>query len=699
MIVGYAMAQEPVVTPSTKPAVPQDAGALVPRLDTIVVTPLLEEITALEAPFETAVVRKEQLSAARTLGDALIGTPGVVSQRTGYGQSSPYLRGSTGYHTLWMQDGIRLNNSTWRSGPNEYSATIDAQALERLEVVLGPASVLYGSDAVGGAFNAISRRVDPRSETATSVRTLSRYSTAEASITGRVEVSGASGGVGYVFGTTLAHYGDLDQGGGGRQPSTGYRSAFMDARVDVAIDEHWTATLLAQAARLDSVDRTHRTMFSVPYHGTTVGTDRKLESDYERDLVAVLIEGVELDGFADRLEVRLSWQGLEERSDRVRSNNNGEQQGFDVGTFGIAIEAAKDTEIGKISAGLDWYHDRVDSFRTNTNPAGVITSTAIQGPVGDDATYDLVGLFVQDDMQLGDGFSALLGVRATWAAADIGRAVDPANTTQAISLFDTFSAVVGTARLSKALSDEVNLYAGISQAFRAPNLSDLSRFDIARSGEVELPSPGLSPEHFLSYEIGAKTESDDWTGTLALWHTRVNDMIIRQPTTQTIGSNIVVTKSNAGEGHMQGIDLSIGRELGCGWSCLANMSATDGRISAFASSSTTLSVGPPSRLSPFQGLLAVRYQSDDGKFSAQPWALLVAHQERLSADDIRDTQRIPPGGSPGYCVFGVEFGYRMSEKCKSWLTLSNVGDKEYRVHGSGQQEAGFNLVLGIEASF
>ncbi|MSR74949.1 MAG: TonB-dependent receptor [Planctomycetes bacterium] len=694
-------AQDPVPQPPEvqRGAVEQEVNAVISRLDTIVVTPLLESGTIFEAPFEAVVITSERLGSVRTLADALRGLPGVAGQRTGYGQSSPYLRGFTGYHTLWMLDGIRLNNSVYRSGPNEYSATIDAHSLERLEVVMGPASVLYGSDAVGGALNALSRRRDPRENRATEVRTLSRYSTAEASITGRVEVSGAAGGVGYVLGTTLAHYGDLDQGGAGRQPMTGYRSGFMDARFDVAVSDNWTAALLVQSADLDSVDRTHRTNVAVPYHGTTVGTDRKLEADYERNLSALLLEGVNLDGAVDRLEVRVSWQELEETSNRIRSNNNREEQGFDVGTFGIAIEASKSTEIGVLSAGLDWYHDRVSSFRTNYNPAGAVTSVGIQGPVGDDASYDLAGLFLQDDLELGSGFSALVGVRATWVSADIGRAVDPANTTQAISLSDDFSTVVGSLRISKRLGEDWNAYAGLSQGFRAPNLSDLSRFDIARSGEVELPSPGLNPEKFLTYEIGAKTESENWTGSLALWHTRVNDMIIRQPTTQMIGTNVVVTKSNAGEGHLQGIDLGVQRLLGSGWTGFGTLSATDGRIAAFATSGPTLTVGPLSRLAPFQGLIGVRFESDDGCFSMQPSLLLAAHQERLSADDIRDTQRIPPGGSPGYSVLTLDFNYRFSERCNAWLSLANLGDIEYRVHGSGQQEAGFNMILGVEARF
>jgi hemoglobin/transferrin/lactoferrin receptor protein len=87
---------------------------------------------------------------ARTLPEALEGVTGVAVQKTAHGQGSPFIRGFTGFRTVLLIDGIRLNNGVFRDGPNQYSATVDPFALGRLEVVRGPGAVLYGSDAVGG---------------------------------------------------------------------------------------------------------------------------------------------------------------------------------------------------------------------------------------------------------------------------------------------------------------------------------------------------------------------------------------------------------------------------------------------------------------------------------------------------------------------------------------------------------------------
>ena len=95
----------------------------------------------------------------RSAPDALRFEPGVYVQQTAHGQGSPYVRGLTGQQTIMMFDGIRLNNSTFRQGPNQYFFTIDSRTVQKLEVLRGSASTRYGSDAMGGAL--LDTPIDP----------------------------------------------------------------------------------------------------------------------------------------------------------------------------------------------------------------------------------------------------------------------------------------------------------------------------------------------------------------------------------------------------------------------------------------------------------------------------------------------------------------------------------------------------------
>src|SRR5688572_2195092 len=129
-------------------------------LDEVIVTTHRDEREVFKVPYTAHVVTREDFldrRSIRSLPDALRETPGVLVQKTSYGQASPFIRGFTGFRTLTLIDGIRLNNAVFREGPNQYFNTIDHLAVDRLDVVKGPSSVLYGSDAIGGTVNVITR--------------------------------------------------------------------------------------------------------------------------------------------------------------------------------------------------------------------------------------------------------------------------------------------------------------------------------------------------------------------------------------------------------------------------------------------------------------------------------------------------------------------------------------------------------------
>ena len=126
---------------------------------TIVITGTRADRTLDEEPYPVEVVTLEilQRELPRTVPEALRSLPGVLVQKTASGHGSPYIRGFTGNRTLLVIDGIRYNNATYRDGANEYFAQVDQFTLAQIELVSGPASALYGSEAVGGTIVLTSR--------------------------------------------------------------------------------------------------------------------------------------------------------------------------------------------------------------------------------------------------------------------------------------------------------------------------------------------------------------------------------------------------------------------------------------------------------------------------------------------------------------------------------------------------------------
>jgi outer membrane receptor protein involved in Fe transport len=143
------------------------------------------------------VTRDEfKLRLPRSAPDALRYEPGVYIQQTAHGQGSPFIRGRTGQQTVLLFDGVRLNNSLFRQGPNQYFFTIDSQVIESLEVLRGSASTRYSTDAMAGVI--LARPIEPgfaRGEDGLRLKpTVSgRFTTADDERGGRVQLEGQVG--------------------------------------------------------------------------------------------------------------------------------------------------------------------------------------------------------------------------------------------------------------------------------------------------------------------------------------------------------------------------------------------------------------------------------------------------------------------------------------------------------------------------
>jgi hemoglobin/transferrin/lactoferrin receptor protein len=532
------------------------------ELEQIVVTATRLPMRAFDVPalvYARSAETVQLLYQSRTLPEALGEVTGVMVQKTANGQGSPFIRGFTGFRNVLLVDGIRLNNSAFREGPNQYWNTVDTYSLQSIEVLKGTAAVPYGSDAIGGVVNVITDIADA-GDPGFASRLLYRYADAESSQTGRAEglyrgeVVRARGGV------TYKSYGDVEAGGGtGEQPKTGYDEHDADARVEYDLDERTTFIAGYQLVDQDDAWRTHRTIYGIRWNGTQAGTDRALVFDQRRQLGYLQLRHDGLGALADTVHASVSYQEQNEDQYRLRSNLRYDELGFDVRTLGTWVQFEKRTARTMWLYGADYYGDDVSSYNVEYNADGSIRRVHAQGPVADDARYDLSGLFGQAIVTLTPRFTGTVSARYTRAAVDANHVEDPV-TFAVSSLEDDWDNFSGSARLAftPVADGPWLLYAGVAQAFRAPNLSDLTRLDVARSGELETPSPGLDPETYLSWEAGFKLLSGRWSAQAAYFDTRGDDVVIRAPTGRTIGGLVEVTKVNAGESNVRGVEAEAG---------------------------------------------------------------------------------------------------------------------------------------------
>ena len=670
-------------------------------LPPVVVTASGLEQPAFDAAFRTETLESSEIvrRAVRSLPDLLKETPGVFIQRTSNAQASPYMRGFTGYHNVLLVDGVRLNNAAFRSGPNQYWSTVDPYSLDRVELVRGQGSILYGSDAVGGVLQSFTRGpVYAEQGSLSAGRMAGRYSSAEQGYQGRIEGSVSEAGkAGFFIGGTWKDFGDLRAADLGELPQTGFGEWDGDAKFEVWLAPEQKLTLYHQQVHQDDAWRTHRTIYGRSWNGTTVGDDLVHTFDQDRYLSYLRLEGSLNTAWADAYQFTLSHHRQIEDRNRVRATGRRDIDGFLIDSYGGGMEFTKDLEWTEMVYGLSYSQDRGSSYQERYAADGSFTGRGIQGPIGTDAVYHLASAYLNTITPLTTKMDLNFGGRYTYAGTDIGQVSDPL-TGLPIGISDSWNNLVGSARLVYKPNADWRVYGGVSQAFRAPNFSDLSRLDINRSNEIETPAPGLEPEKFLTYEIGARVDWDRFHAESSWYITDIRSIILRAPTGAMVDGLFEVTKRNSEGGYVQGVDFSGSYDLTEAWTLFGGFGWADGVVNSFPTASPLASEEPLSRLLPTQGYGGVRWRLSD-QLRLEGLVYAAGDESRLNSSDLLDTQRIPPGGTPGFTTATFRGLWTPDEKTSISAGVENAFDEDYRIHGSGINEPGVNLVLGFEKLF
>ena len=669
-----------------------------------IVTASRETESALESPYSVDVVTNADLLREnyRTLPDALFHVPGVMIQKTTHGHGSPFIRGFTGRRNLLLVDGIRMNNSTWRAGPIQYWNTVDSRALDRLELVKSQGSVLYGSDAIGGTVNALTRSTgfhDKDPGWFFHGDAFYSYNTNSRSHLSRLEQRYGQGGKwGLLLGISLNDFGDIKDSALGRMEGTGYDEETLDFKFEYALSSSSTLTLAHQYLNQDDVIRWHSTVLSDPdgdgmswrhgSHFTTAGDNLDRRYDQERSLTYLrLREDAAAPDWINFWEATLSFQDLQDSQHRVRASGRVDDHIIDTQTYGLTLKADSNLAGGTLLYGLDYYHDEVESdgYRNGAFRAG-------NRPVADDATYDTLGFYTRWEKSLTDRLTAVLGARYTHIETEYsGYRPDGADADQpGEGSWDDLSFSL---RARYEAADQLQFHAGISQAFRAPNLDDLTGTQLALSGLTTKGSPNVDPESYLTAEIGARYHLHDTLSlSAAAYYTRIDEPIIRVDD----GSGDLVT-TNGGEGYVFGAELEVAWRFMPDWELSAFLAWQDGKLKQ------PVALGGPSvsetihRLHPFHGGIALSWDATD-RFRLQARLTGAAGQDNLNSL-VSDSQRIPSGGTPGYLTASLGAQWQATESFALGLTLDNLTDEDYRVHGSGLNSPGRAAILSARFSW
>lgn len=670
----------------------------------------------------TVVYRQDiQERLPRSAPDALKFEPGVFIQQSAHGQASPYIRGRTGQQTVILFDGIRLNNSTFRQGPNQYFFTVDSRTVDRIEVLRGGASTIYGTDAIGGIIDAkpIEPIINDEKRFVFSPGLMFRVSSADGEIGGRVQGNASIlGHVGWFGGIGYRRVGLLESGGqvlssithepaqvprflddGRTQLGTGFKELTWDSRLVWRIQDIGNIILGIYDYREFDAPRTDQ---CPPAFAPKDECMRYLEQF--RTLAYLSFDG-NLGFLARSSRFTLSYQLQHERRIRERPfssiENGGRDDVHSIGLLG-RFESAS-IKIGKgasmlLRYGADLYMDfvRSQAWMEFTDTKVVVRFS--RGQYIDGSTYTWGGGYVQTELELWDKLILRTGARLSVINAHAEQDVE-SGTNEISKLWPV---LVGHGGIEFHPISMLSFLLNVDWSFRAPNLDDMTSRQQTGPG-FQFENSNLKPEGALTIEGGVRVRSNRIEAEGWVYRSALYDAIERSPksTDQCPPST---PQCNASWSRFQLVNLSrpgkiIGAEgyirLFLPWylDIAVGLAWAKGDVPNPANPKAMM---PISRIPPLNGTGELFFRHPKGLWTglALRWAL---KQDRLSIADQSDS-RIPVGGTPGFYVLDLRAGYRMGKRLVFGAIFENITDQAYRYHGSSVNGPGRGVIFSMEAN-
>lgn len=665
----------------------------------------------------------------RSAPDTLRYEPGVFVQQTAHGQGSAFIRGRTGQQTIMLFDGIRMNTSLYRQGPNQYFFTLDARTIHHIDVTRGGSSTRYGSDAIGGVLDArpLEPHVDLYAKTLTvRPRASSRFATADTDFSHRFQVDAqilrkfrVLGG----FGRRVA--GRLESGGPVRSPrtgaiplvpvfaedgrtqlGTGFQEVTGDARIVYDLPQGRRLVGATYLYRQYDSPRTDQ----CPPPFAPIADCLKYDEQF-RSLAYVALEGPF--GSAVRHgRIALSYQRQHERRTFDRPGAFVKNIGRDsVNTLGLTASfqgqtrQIRDGVQLRFDAGADAYFDFVTSAAWTSFTDVDATIALSRGQYIDGSRYGQGGVFLESEALFGDRLIVRVGGRAAFAAAKAPE--DPISGTKPVS--DIWPIAVGHVGAEFRLTQPLSLLMSVDRSYRAPNLDDLTSRQQAGPG-FQFENPNLQPEKAWTFEGGLRFSHAAFTAEAWGYYAAMDQAILRSlrsvadcpdetPQCRSSWSRYQLVNA-VGTSNIAGFELSAKARFPMGFDARFSLSYAygDSPNPQARPADPTLPYAervPISRIPPLNGTIEGRWAHPLGIYfgAGVRWATL---QDRLAPTDLTDA-RIPQGGTPGFVVVDLRTGYRIQRALAIAIVLENVGDAAYRYHGSSINGPGRGLIFNIEA--
>ena len=651
-----------------------------PTIDEIVVSVTRRDTSASDVGAALSVVDGETVVQSQLITDALADAPGIFLQQTTPGQGALIIRGLRGSSLLHLVDGMRLNNAIFRNAPTQYLALVPTTAVEQIETIRGTPTSLYGSDAVGGAVQIVSR-LPEFDESAMTVggNAYAGINSAEALRTIRATLDA---GTATIAGTLSAEYtktGDRRTGDGERIGPSGYTSKAARAALRITPDDSQSWTFDFHYLEQPSTPRVDEL---VPGFGQTTPDSDEFYFEPNRRIYFHARHD-HWDGPLDLdWRVGFSWQRVDDdRRTRNFESDDRRLESSRSDLAGVLLTAGREFERGSWVAGVEFYHDEVTSQRIEVDITnGGVSPATPRFPDG--STLEQAALFFNANRSLTSTDTLTGGLRLSSVSTDL------AATVVSVATKVNTTDISGDLGWQKELSDQWQVVANLGAGFRAPNVFDLGTLGNRPGNRFNIPNTNLESERIVQADLGVRLRHDKGRFEAFVFALDYDDRITSVSTGDvTPDGREIVQSVNVGKSEIWGVEAAAIADIGDSLRIEANARYTRGEQN-FAGSSESAD-----RIPPLTGRISLQHATTNA-LTTHAWVRFADRQDRLSARDIRDP-RIDPSGTAGWGTVGGRVDWTVNDSSTVSIGVDNLLDRRYRKHGSGLDAPGRNFFVTV----
>jgi hemoglobin/transferrin/lactoferrin receptor protein len=672
----------------------------------------------------------------QTTADLLAQTGAVYVQKSQLAGGSPMIRGFATNRVILVIDGVRMNNAIYRSGNLQNVISIDPLATQNAEVIFGPGSTIYGSDAIGGVmdFHSLPAKLKAADETKkmkVGGNALARYSSANAEQTYHADMNLGGKKLAYMGSVTYSSYNDLVMGKNGGQDSylrpeyvqriNNKDSIIKNSNSRKQLFSGFDQTNIVQKLKYKPTDGLEL-QYSFFYGGTGTaarydrlieyrnGALRFAEWNYGpmlwrmHTLQANLLKA---NGIYDEARIIVGYQNYEEsRIDRQRNNANRRTQKEKVKAWSTNFDANKKIGEGELYYGLEWVSNTVHSNGWSDN-INTQERKNVASRYPDGSTWDNLGAYAMYKWNLHPKWTLNGGLRYT-----LGNAEATFDKTFVAFPFDKAKVIDGafTPTLGVVFRpvEGWQINGNISTGFRIPNIDDMGKLFESNPGNVIVPNPNLESEYAWNFEVGtAYRKAQKITLEANVFYTRLQNAIVRRPTI-FLGKDSIVfdgvksqveSLQNIGLATVWGVQLLAEVWLVKSLSLYTMANLIHGEETDDTKNQQVALRHAP----PFYGTSGLRFTKN--WFRAE---IFTMYNSELAYEDLspseqakttiyaKDEQGRP--FAPGWYTLNLRTGYSWKQYSLN-MAWENITNQRYRPYSSGIVASGSNLILSGKFHF